>query len=409
MKKIIKILTLLLACGVLTVNAETIDMNGEYFKDDVLYKSGDTYVNMSLINATYALFTTQYGYMYYTTYNPMTVTYQSTPISNSGYYRFYTDIYADNPVALFGIEDYTETDFIIPKLYGRNVIWKHQQVAPTTNTRSYIFKSRLAAADNIPNNKKDVFVPMVMDLNFEIKCDNENVNYGESTTCALYYSFMPISNFDMPFILDLKLESDKYNISNINVNKLSSFKINDTSISGSVYDYSKKITSIADLGFNSEEEFEKHIDEYIQAEKMCIYRLDDSSSTTYPTVKDALGLPKITIDDDDDCYYLPKYTYKIATFNITPKENANVDGEIKVLNSKLGYINLDSENETVYNTNNEASNIVPIIANQVKGEEEITENPKTGLNNYISLVVLAGMLLISIGYLSKYNKFKKIK
>jgi hypothetical protein len=101
-----------------------------------------------------------------------------------------------------------------------------------------------------------------------------------------------------------------------------------------------------------------------------------------------------------------KYSYdiKVASFDITPKHNVSSDGFIGLSDINMSITipaygimsTIDVEN-TTYES-------IPITG-LVKGVEE---NPKTGLFNYIMLIIPASLFIYGLFLLKKRTSFKGI-
>ena len=370
MKKVFKLLSLILASSVLVVNADTIDMHGEYFSDDTLYSSGDIYTNVMFVNDSWSGFITPVGALFYDVAPPMPTSVKIRKMAPTS--EFFT--YVDVSDQVFDIENNIRSKFIIPKFLGKDVLWKHS-AEESSPYESETFLPRLGKVSE----SFDIFEPLIVKPEFEIVCNNENVNYGESTTCTLSYSF---GLFDderyTPTMLDLTIDSSEYNISNITVNEISSLSVNGNNISGNAVDSKKVNELIKGANITSDEEYLDFMSKYYTYNEECLHEISDMDPRLGG--KDVIDL--------SDCYSAKNYKIKIATFDITPKENLSLNGMIKLSKSNIGIQDVVTNEELIKYTKAETESIVPIIGGEVKGVEEVTENPKTGIINYIYLLPL---------------------
>jgi hypothetical protein len=100
---------------------------------------------------------------------------------------------------------------------------------------------------------------------------------------------------------------------------------------------------------------------------------------------------------------------KVLTFDITPFNNETKDGIISLSDMDI-VVSLEDEEGNKINISGKIDElddtIVPMISTEnVKGVEE---NPKTGLFNYLLLIIPAILLGIGFNLLRKINVFKKL-
>ena len=411
MKKGLKLLALVIACSALSVNADTIDMNDEFFSNHTIYKSGDRYTNVLLRNGISGVnFYTPVGMMSYDIPMP------SAPLNDSGtstrdkVFRVYINNRVSEPI--FDIDFEESNEIVIPKYFGRETLWGY-------SLNQY---SKIQPSDDSSNIELyDDFYPLMFKPEFEIRCDNENVGYNEKGSCSLIYKFSVIDRYAMPYIVDLMLSSDEYNLSNIIVNPISSMNVDDTKISGYVVDQIKVKEYISNIMNNAEmldlktpdainKFLEKELDiksNYICLSEIVVPKLSPSSS------QPSLGGRRII--GDKDCNGYSENEIKLATFDISPKRNDSINGSVKLSSAKIGFVNNrpreighEGDDEPMlmdfdYTLDGEVNSVVPIIAEEVKGVEEVTENPKTGIVNYIYLLPLV-FISIYVYHFIKKNK-----
>ena len=345
MKRYLRLFILLIALTSINVNAKTIDLKGERISQNTIYESGDIIKNANLGKNGIASFNFPYSHLVY-------IDDKKTPD------KYTTYVGNDKDFDVFDIKGGIQSDLILPKVVNKDMLW--------------IYK---------PDQFSDygIFSDLISKPELVITCDDDTVNYPNKTTCSLYYKFgqqMITQNFNTD--IDLTLHSDDYNISNIKTNDISSFLVNGNNIKGIVIDEEKFNDKLKDV--NSYEKYVKTYEDNLGAVEECIF--------TDPTLPNNNVFPQ-----ENKCYVYHNFNIKLATFDITPKEDSNKKGEINIPEVNINFI-MDNVEKTRYPYKMEnIKSEIPIIGTKVEGEEvkgveEVKENPNTGISNYIILLPL---------------------
>ena len=413
MKKSLKLLLAFALAVTFNVNAKSIDVKGEYLPEDTLYKSGDVYTNVS-DNYAYMSFYTEAGELhYYDPIKPALLTSEGKgPRKRPIYeYRFVTDMYRYN---VFGLENNKNQDLIIPTFYGKNIYWISDEGLPNAGSpQAHI------GAYTIEKSYFD-FEPYMSEVQYKVVCDKTELNLGEKATCKVY------TNFDMyqgmyetrPDKHQFEIVSDDYKISNILGNRLTTTKVDGNKVSSTIdFDSlnsgSAKVRGRIELAESEEAprtiHFDSDIDDLININISCMKPTGEYYERQFDSAyyESAPRIGSITFPEDY-CRYDVNHNYNIelVSFEIEPKEDANEEGNITLTNiqtkiSSSGYN--DIELVTL-----EADNIINNVPIKgiVKGVEEVTENPKTGIPNYVYILGIAALFVVLYYNLIEKKFFK---
>ena len=342
MKKYLKLLIALSLVFVAGVNAKTFDFEGDNIEFG-LYSSGDVLRNFD----TYSM-----------------RVYFKVPNSTLSYiYVFESEDFSTMITGknVFNVEENVEMPVTVPTVYGRNAIWNYE-------SEEY---------DDIDEEwyDMDIFKALVLEPNYSIKCDKDYVEYGDSANCSLYMEYLSTVNEPGITMFGFNINSDDYNITNINT-----------------VNYFDNISNIYRFNLQRYRKNNGHgvpkIEEVFDEYSLYNVELDDEANITNRT--------KISYDDiPEDVYHSEQI--KVLEFTISPKKDNADTNNINIL--KTMFRDIDSS-ESLNST--QTISIASPKKEEVKGVEEVTENPKTGLFNYLILIV--PILLSLLGYKLVLNK-----
>jgi hypothetical protein len=206
------------------------------------------------------------------------------------------------------------------------------------------------------------------------------------------------------------ITSDDYNVSNIKGNFLTSIESNGNHVD----------VKLIQQDFNdmTDEEYDAYLQEVTK-----YYSYSDSCLTPtgeyFPTPSvfklqrnDTIGgekSNKLSRCDYDMSY---KEEVQLLTFEIEPKEDASEQGKIVLDNiqTRIGEftptgINYDDTIELESFGEKTVENDIPIVG-LVKGVEEVTENPKTGISNYVYILGIVVLFVVLYYNLIEKKFFK---
>jgi len=398
MKKLVKLLLILPLLFIVSISAKEIDMNGEPFTDDKFYESGDIYKNVHVINGEYAVFKTYKEKLFYRV--SLVSGTDASPNNKVGvghsYNIFYPYEYNRNE-SIFGLEYNVPTSFLIPYYHEDAVLWTYRSGNVGMEEQVII---------------EEWFNYFMNKPYYTVECGN-SVKYGESTSCDLYLNFEQYGEgiLDLLFYLidsdfTFKVSSNDYQLYNVRVNEDTRFTYNNGIVSGQLFDfnnirqYKEDIRSIdEDIIIKIIKEFQKHG----ELTNSCTGEIDLDGH-----MRSSLG-GATTVGSASTCISKNKYKIKVLTLDITPLNNETKDGIITLSDMDMNIAEYDEEGNVkrVSGKLEEIDDtIVPMISiENVKGVEE---NPKTGLFNYLLLIIPITLLGIGFNLLRKINVFKKI-
>ena len=415
MKRLIKLLLIIPLLFIVSISAKEIDMQGNEFAQDKLYESGDLYKNVYIKN-NYAGFYTPISDLLYYTYRLNGDSFSARDKigypGNNVYNVFYPRMhYGKN---IFNIIEDQPTQFIIPYILNDVALWSYRN-----STRVSSDTAGSSVNDNIgyysEPNPVDDFMYVMNKPYYTVECGSD-VKYGESTTCNLYLNidaygkkrdvpqlFYYLMNTDLSF----KINSEDYELYNVRVNEDTRFTYNNGVIAGQLFDF----TNLRNLDFSDQNSKidQQIIDEYKKHGTLTNtcdnYDIDESERESY-----GIKVPINSIENNDNiCVPKNMYMIKVLTFDITPLNNETKDGIISLSDMDI-VVSLEDEEGNKINISGKIDElddtIVPMISTEnVKGVEE---NPKTGLFNYLLLIIPAILLGIGFNLLRKINVFKKL-
>jgi hypothetical protein len=338
MKKYLKLLLVLSITLATGVNAKTYQFYGGHIDSDV-YKSGDTFTN-------------------FITYEPEIIF--STPTSDLTFYED-GELELDGE-DIFDIKGDNYDSLVVPKMYGKNVYWQYY-------------------SDDYENDWYgiDIFKPVIIEPEYIVECDKDYVDYGEQATCTLKSKAIKYTRDVMAYMQLINFNSEDFDIDNIetlNYWKLDSktnkyyFDINQFDRDFDRVGYDLMNTTI---GFtNSAVELDKN------------GNITSKQPATYERYFDDEKHPDTFLEEWD-----------VLKFTINPKV-AGLDIRNIKLQSSMNTGNLETPVQT------KTVSIAAPKKEEVKGVEEVVENPNTGIFNYLLLIV--PILLFLLGYKLVLNK-----
>lgn len=341
MKRCLKLVIIIALVFVSSVSAKTYDFYNGHIEYDI-YKSGDIITNF----ITYVPGIVIKNPMGYLLYN------EDGTINRSG-----NDIY--------DIAGNTFDTVRIPKMYGKTTYWQYY-------AEEY--------DDNYGWMDIDIFKPIVIEPDYSIVCDKEYVEYGENANCTLKSTSIKYMRDVIAYLQLVKFNSEDFNIENVET--LNYWK----------YDNNKKAYYF-DIN-----EFDRDFDETgydlmtsVEGFTNSVVELDESGNIVNKSL--------VNYDDEDYNRDTDQHIYSeefdILRFTINPKEEGLDIRSIKLQSSiNTGYTQTEEETKVV--------TFVKPLKEEVKGVEEVTENPKTGLLNYVLLLI--PILLFINAYKSILNK-----
>jgi hypothetical protein len=381
MKKYIKILFILPLLFITSISAKEIDMQGEYFDKNELYPSGNVYKNAGLRSTKKEIeFDGIGGISTFLKYELVT---------NDGYLYNVRNIGRMN---IFDIEDQTTYEFRIPRIYDNEVLWKYS--LDTYNESPY-----------------EQFYVYLLIPKFTVECDDKEVMYGNTNKCSLYMTITDYSYSYVDYDYNMRtnnavtsdysfdLISDDYNIKNVSIiNDYATY--NNGNVNVSLFlDYYKKAyrQQNEELMFNRMENIRTAL-ENVRTE-VCVQNYEEVPKS-----------PRVGATEIKSGCMINKYTMKLKMldFDIESIENETKDGMIKISDLVLSVPTSDFDGNGNIQTSSFYSSTesytIPMIG-EVKGVEE---NPKTGLFNYLLLIIPVVLLGIGFNLLRRVNIFKKI-
>ena len=401
MKRIMKLIFILPLLFVVSVKANTIDLKGNYFDTKKLYKSGDIYTNLKLHSEGAGFFLESgprsFGMAYIDTYNLENV--DDDLIKSNDPNKFYVDA---NYLNVFDVPVGNLSEFRIPKIFDYESIWLYRN-----------YNGRGSSGSEMIQNI-DYFINLKNLPEYTIKCNKSALNVGDFASCDLYLnnsSFVENwMEYETFFNYSYSLISDDYNIDNIDINEDTGFIYDNGIISGRIL---KLFTSI-----DSEDELydvldRHHIDSIVDylrrfgnAHEECLKvesEIDHDGKSSKITGDTISVAPDSVVDPT--CL-LMKYSYdiKVASFDITPKHNVSSDGFIGLSDINMSITNPTDGTISTIDVENTTYESIPITG-LVKGVEE---NPKTGLFNYIMLIIPVSLFIYGLFLLKKRTSFKGI-
>jgi hypothetical protein len=412
MKKSLKLMLAFALAVTFNVNAKSIDVKGEYLPEDTLYKSGDVYTNVS-DNYEYMYFYTRAGELHYYDPNkpvllkPEAKGTRKLPIYE---YRFVTDMYRYN---VFGVENNKNQDLTIPTFYGKNIYWISGGLPSAGSPKAHV------GAYTIERDYFE-FYPYMSEVQYKVVCDKTELNLGEKANCKVY------TNFDMyqgmyearPDKHQFEIVSDDYKISNILGNRLTDTNVDGNKVSSIIdFDLLNSRSSRAKVGLELEGDdevprtihFDSDIDDLININISCMKPTGEyyEGHLDSAVFESAPRLGSVTFPDEPCRYDADQnYNIELVSFEIEPKEDANEEGNITLANiqtklSSSGYSDIELATLEADNSINN----VP-IKGIVKGVEEVTENPKTGIPNYVYILGIAVLFVVLYYNLIEKKFFK---
>jgi len=410
MKKLLSLLIILSSVFTVSISAKEIDMKGNEFGAYNTFISGDIIKNVSVDKQDSYGFESADGRLYYNAFSNDAYLFSKVGNNENVLSQFYVRNYNSKA---FTAKDNSYSNFEIPTYYGDKIYWMFQDKSTRLRNIGYLKTSpanisdETSAAISFSN-----FYPGITIPSMEIVCDNDNINVGETAHCTLYFKYgdyleTQINNlFDMSIDLDLK--SEDHEISNIKIGKYTDLTVKDNHISGSVLDYDKiedyAFKMMEEYEFDSFEEIMGSLGEDIKSDYVCKDTYPSLDSTLLP--KDELAL-ELETSSIPNCYYRVDRTIKLLSFDITSNGNGS-EGIIKLSDVQ---VIIDSDevdvDPMVLYENEEEETTIPIIG-LVKGVEEVEENPKTGLFNYIMLIIPVSLFIYGLFLLKKRTSFKGV-
>jgi len=381
MKRTLKLIIILCILFTMPINARQIDMNGAEIKETDVYTSGDILSNVNMQNRRCYYFYALEGKMYYFAHGD--------EVKSNGYYDiFHIDTFSDD--AYPGKLGAT-TEFIIPTFYGENIFYSLQ----------YDTYNSFKINPNITG-KSINFYPSMNIPKVKVECDSEEIRFGETAHCKLLITvgiyIESIKNIS-DLSIDLDLSSEEFAISNIQKGPITNISVNNNHIRGSVVDKNLINPYLENSEFNYSEEFANDYKDDISYHYTC---LDDMMSAVGSSIVGGYIMP-----EEDQCYYRVDNTVKVATFDITSTKQEN-QGIINLSDVKV-VLNTDeaSMEDTVLYRADVDTTAIPIKEKipEVKGVEE---NPKTGLFNYLLLIIPVGIFVEGLVLLNKKKNFIKL-
>ena len=414
-------LRLLLLFGLLfaaNANAQVVDLNGEYLPDNKLYKSGDVYTNIDgEVGDLY--FNSSAGQLIYykNEYRKRDMlTAREDNISKLALPPYTATIFGYN---IYGVENEKVGDLTIPKFYDKNVYWIFYGPKPSTPTPPSIPLPPVVKSDSIELSNNEIlsasysgsFTPVLSEVNYRVECDEKNVNVGEKTTCKVYMNYESYGkNSFIPAQHIFNITSDDYNVSNIKGNFLTSIESN-----GNHVDVKLISRNVIDM---TDEEYEAYLQE--------VTKYYSSSNTCLTPTGEYFPIPEVFKLQRNDvigekaaikplrCSYDMSFKDEIQllTFEIEPKEDASEQGKIVLDNiqTRIGEFtptgfNYDDIMELESFGQKTIENDIPIVG-LVKGVEEVIENPKTGIPNYVYILGIAVLFVVLYYNLIEKKFFK---
>ena len=393
MKKLLSLLIILSSVFTVSINAREIDNKGGTIQNGSIFTTGDVLKNTDIGNRSGYSFYSPFGYLYYSTNSsslkPEIKIGGAPDDSNYIYNEFY--IHNTNPIAFTGKND-EKTDFVMPTYYGDNVLWRYNEDGgiPDNSFGSQLGVKAMERAD---------FRPILTVPKIKVVCDKDNTNVGETIHCDLLFNEGYFGNADESLFftnVDFDLTSDDYEISNVVINKKSAVTYSNNHVSGNVIDINEYNDFLDNLDDENEDEYKKSILEYFMAKYICLQKSPgevDSSVGTY-----------YYADRLNHCYQKADVTIKLLSFDITSNGNSE-EGLIKLSDVHIAVdtsaLNLDV---LVLYENEKEETAIPIVG-LVKGVEE---NPKTGLFNYLLLIIPVGIFAEGLILLNKKKNFIKL-
>jgi len=354
MKRYLLLLILILMTP--TVYAKVFNYDGDYIEPDV-FSSGDKITNVDTYTP-WVYFKSPYGTLAYINNNYPDI------VTND--MKYTTDIVGKN---VFDIKPFVDSDLIIPTINGKKVTWRYE------NTEYDEEFDETIEVDN--------FYPVFLYPEYELKCDNNALKLGESTKCTLSV-MQTVYNKSLIFLNDkFDISSKDFEISNIETSDYYSYSdrefVNDFSLSDLI-----------------DTEDEKGINKFIKETNLTVHFINEDGSETSQLVDYKTNL-------DSDNYYIT-FSLPVASFNIT-KTSDNIESVISFDNYRMFN---PRGNEELSLDNEYAAKFTSHIE-EVKGVEEVTENPKTGIVHHTLLILLSIItLVLSYKIVYKKNMFKKI-
>ena len=318
---------------------------------------------------------------------------------------------------LFNIQPgYISSDIIaVPKYMGKNYIYIGSDHLP---------RHRFGAGSNYFVD----YEPLMSYPAFEIKCDNDNhctvITKIEGANLGQIYEILG----DLLSNISFYIVSDEYNIDNIKIPLFTDKP------DGNHIVLTKDNTYLENIG-DSEEADENIKKKFIDSHDNVM--ITYSTITSYEDGNIQYGLSPITfpmsfiLADEFDYDFGNKYKeyedvmsiinthepvedeisyyeieYPLVTFDANLKPGYENGGIISLKKGTIGVGNSDEKINMSLDFNAEPfSNKVE----EVKGVEEVTENPKTGIVHHTLLILLSIItLVLSYKFIYKKNMFKKI-
>jgi hypothetical protein len=341
-----------------------------------------------------------FGMAYIDTYNLEDV--DDDLIKSNDPNKFYVDA---NYLNVFDVPVGNLSEFRIPKILDYESIWLYQNHNGREDSQSEMEHNE----ENI-----DDFIYMKNLPKYTIKCNKSALNVGDFASCDLYLNISSFSQnwiqYEAFFNYSYSLISDDYNIDNININEDTGFIYDNGIISGRIL---KLFTSI-----DSEDEYYDALDRYhidsiedylrkfgnVHEECLKVESEIDHDGKSSKITGDTISVAPDSVVDPTCLLMKYSYDIKVASFDITPKHNVSSDGFIGLSDINMSITipaygimsTIDVEN-TTYES-------IPITG-LVKGVEE---NPKTGLFNYLLLIIPVGIFVEGLVLLNKKKNFIKL-
>jgi len=393
MKKLLSLLIILSSVFTVSINAREIDNKGGTIQNGSVFTTGDVLKNTNIGNRSGYSFYSPFGYLYYKINNsslkPEIKIGGAPDNSNYIYNEFY--IHNANPYAFTSKND-EKTDFVMPTYYGDNILWRYNEDGgiPEDSFGSQLVSAAIAMAN---------FKPISTVPKIKVVCDKDNTNVGETIHCDLLFNegyYRDVSDALFFTNVDFNLTSDDYEISNVVINKKSAVTYSNNHVSGNVIDINEYNDFLDNIDRENENEYKKNILEYFNAKYICLQEPPKEIDSSIDAYTYARSL--------DYCYQKADVTIKLLSFDITSNGNSE-SGLIKLSDVHIAVdtsaLNLDV---LVLYENEKEETAIPIVG-LVKGVEE---NPKTGLFNYLLLIIPIGIFAYGIYLLKKKTSFKTI-
>ena len=395
MKKYIKLLLVLPLLFITSISAKTYDLNGEKFETQKVYLSGDIYNNVNLLNGAFAEFKAadykiNYHYIYdddddYVVGMQNKIGSASANLVSNRYIIKSNNIISS---AVFGVKEDQVTNFIIPKAFGDDCVWDyHDKYYQSNGNGGYEPKY------------KDYFEYLFSIPKYSVVCDKNDYSYGEEGNCSVYITMNGFDNASLFFGImttSFNLSSEDYKIYDVNINNITGLEYSNGKISGTLFNYN----IIKEPSDNSYDYYEKIVRENVEQKTECVLKYEDIYG-----VDDGWNADTLSPIDPTRCEIEKNiFKIKLLDFKISSIYNENKNGYIDLNNVSISF----SDNGTDYvgfeSELSEDTVMVPMIG-EVKGVEE---NPKTGLFNYLLLIIPVVLLGIGFNLLRRVNIFKKI-